>query len=121
MPWPLGNMGAFGQPVTTASGQRYQPQSLVNSKPQSMQPQNHQPQQFLYNNSGKQQGWRWEFQGVGAISFHLPRIYSPSELWVQILCYYKTFLKKRGCNCTHCTHANATPGMKGIIDLYSAH
>jgi len=52
MPWPLGNMGAFGQPVTTASGQRYQPQSLVNSKPQSMQPQNHQPQQFLYNNSG---------------------------------------------------------------------
>ena len=52
MPWPLGNMATFGQPATTASGQRYQPQSLVNSKPQSMQPQNHQPQQFLYNNSG---------------------------------------------------------------------
>ena len=41
-------------------------------------------------------------------------INSPSELWVQILCYNRTFLKNCGCNCTNCTHANATPEWLGM-------
>ena len=42
-------------------------------------------------------------------SFDFWIFYTSLELWVQMQCINRIFLRNCRCNCTHCTHANTNP------------